>query len=241
LGFLESGEEVVVVEGCKLGIPLGGVAACLQAAYAEMKQHVLMEQQWATLVCMLLQPECHTALNRRKLLVQQSVLEPHEELRWITLAQTWKRHAKSSTLWHHRSVILSHTTVNLSEELQQCLQAANRYPCNYHAWNYRRLLLLSYWDDPATLTQEYHTVIKWTNMHVADTSGWHHRLVLAHHLHQIDQESARIQQLILDYPGHAVLQHALYTVTTSEAGLSVLSTLPSVTPNTECTPPYDPI
>lgn len=120
----------------------------------------------ASTILILTNPAHQTALNARKRLVADSLLDPHSELELTAhILTASKDHAKQSTLWDHRRWLLRSIYATSSDftfrappprgwscdrsrhpsmppavierELALALRACEMYPRNYHAWTYR--------------------------------------------------------------------------------------------------------
>ncbi|KAI8605936.1 hypothetical protein EDD21DRAFT_87814 [Dissophora ornata] len=100
---------------------------------------------------MILCPDSFTAMNARKRLVQEGVLDPQKELQFLDMVLTFPRNCKSSGAWHHRKWLLcymykDHATKPLDpsiieQQLKICHLAAERYPKCYYAWTMRHWLI----------------------------------------------------------------------------------------------------
>jgi hypothetical protein len=150
----------------------------------------------STRTLLLINADHYTAWNiRKQLMISQHITYTHE-LSLLSLIYT--KHPKSGEAWAHRRWVLEKidtfrkhdtkatttatTTTPASlyshplyqAEILICERTAELYPKNYYAWVHRQYLiqlLTSYHD----MTQELICVEKWTNTHISDHCGYHHR------------------------------------------------------------------
>ncbi|GFO36467.1 prenyltransferase alpha subunit repeat-containing protein 1 [Plakobranchus ocellatus] len=107
-------------------------------------------------------------------------------------------------------------------ELQVCTQAAEKYPCNYHAWSHRIWIIKHCLNcSLQVLVSELETTRSWTSNHVSDHSGFHFRQFLLRELHNkrsrlqsssskdftslLQAEMDFIIDLIYSYPNHEAM------------------------------------
>ncbi|XP_059177132.1 protein prenyltransferase alpha subunit repeat-containing protein 1-like [Physella acuta] len=107
-------------------------------------------------------------------------------------------------------------------ELDVCATAAERYPCNYHAWSHR-IWIVKYCLNCSLqiLLKELKSTEKWTSTHISDHSGFHYRQFLLTEIHARNdrfsslhsqnstdlfvKEMVFVRDLIDTYPGHEAL------------------------------------
>jgi len=173
----------------------------------------------ATSVILLYDPEYLTAANYRKQYLLQSASDPNDlykqhltratsdEVKLLNtiLCSPLHRQTKSPTLWHHRwwlfeTIVpqLQMTSIQwiygsgrdlIESELMAILNAAEKHPNNYYAWQYARRLFNSSFMTFA-LRHESHrlnwsvlsnSLLDWCLSHPSDTSGWSFVLFLMIH------------------------------------------------------------
>ncbi|XP_071107699.1 protein prenyltransferase alpha subunit repeat-containing protein 1-like [Haliotis cracherodii] len=110
----------------------------------------------------------------------------------------------------------------IQQELSVCRRAADRYPCNYHAWSHRIWTLQHcYHCSIRVLLAELHATQSWAANHISDHSGFHYRQFILNQLLQqadilrdkfctdahnlLERELELILDLINSYPGHEAL------------------------------------
>lgn len=149
-----------------------------------------------TRVVLLANPAHQTALNSRKQLVQNHIVDPHWELKFSTSLLSCRECAKESILWHHRRWLLHAIyeipTITGSDSVPEVVSsdaleaefacastACHLYPRNYHAWTHRRFcveaLIASLKSDvplnSGVLVKEYQRTLKWIELHISDYSA----------------------------------------------------------------------
>lgn len=154
-----------------------------------------------TRVVLLANPAHQTALNSRKRLVQENVVQPHWELSFSSSLLSCRECAKESTLWHHRRWLLHvihgvPTTASTSSipetvpiatleaEFACASTACHLYPRNYHAWTHRHLCIKALVvllppevpSKPGVLVEEYQWTLKWIESHISDYSAMNHAI-----------------------------------------------------------------
>lgn len=154
-----------------------------------------------TRVVLLANPAHQTALNSRKKLVQNQVVDPNWELNLSTSLLSCRECAKESILWHHRRWLLHvihevSTTADsdnipevippdaLEAEFACASTACHLYPRNYHAWSHRRFcveaLVASLQSGvPSTsglLVKEYRRTLEWIESHISDYSAMNYAI-----------------------------------------------------------------
>lgn len=101
----------------------------------------------------------------------------------------------------------------LTQEMKVAQQAAEKYPNNYNAWNYR-LWLLDVDNCVELILKELRDSEVWVSLHVSDHSGFHYRqnlltrLKTAEHkdYNQLMQNELLLcSDLITRYPGHEAI------------------------------------
>lgn len=198
----------VIMEGC-LGIPMDVAPSILENAWSQMlqytkqyfeaddkstKSHSILQHISRMSLCIVsINPDHHTAWNWRKRAIRKGAISCNNELSLLDLLVTYKRHCKSSLLWHHRRWIME--TNKCDQRLQQlwerereiCQQSCERYPRNYHCWVYR------WW------------CYNYTN----------------HHLANNEMELELISQWIRDHPSDYAAAHYFHTLATTNASLDI--------------------
>ncbi|KAK9761217.1 Protein prenyltransferase alpha subunit repeat-containing protein 1 [Basidiobolus ranarum] len=131
--------------------------------------------------CLLvINPECYSAWNLRKRLIQEEKINPDEDLLFLELLFTFPQHNKSYTSWHHRKWVIELISArtsrppSLKKEIDICSRVGELYPKNYNAWVHRQWIL-KYTDSMEALLEELERVKSWNNSHISDHSGFHHR------------------------------------------------------------------
>ena len=152
-----------------------------------------------TRVVLLANPAHQTALNSRKKLVQDHVVDPRWELNLFASLLSCRDCAKESILWHHRRWLLRviyevpatagadciPETVpldTLKAEFVCSSMACHIYPRNYHAWAHRgscvRALVASLQSETPSnsseLSEEYQGTLRWIESHISDYSAMNH-------------------------------------------------------------------
>jgi hypothetical protein len=169
----------------------------------------------ATAIILLYDPEYLTAANYRKQYLLQSASDTNDlykqhltratsnELRLLNtiLCSPLHRQTKSPTLWHHRwwlfeTIVpqMQMTAIQeicgsgrdlIESELMTILNAAEKHPNNYYAWQYaRRIFNPTFMAFP--LRHDYwnglsNSLLDWCLSHPSDTSGWSFVLFLMTH------------------------------------------------------------
>ncbi|CAG8515973.1 6533_t:CDS:2 [Paraglomus occultum] len=179
---------LIVDEKAKLGIPVDCVNKLFQHAHGifmstrrrddldENKQAAMIDEASRCLV--LINPDCYTAVNARKVLVSQGIVDPSEELNLLALIFTVPKHSKSSVAWYHRKWLLQSYPylMEYKHELSLAQRAAEIYPKNYYAWSYRHWVVskiphVSF----ILLENELQNMKQWIRMNVSDYSGMQYR------------------------------------------------------------------
>jgi hypothetical protein len=98
-----------------------------------------------SLCALLVKGDFPPALNVRKKLIQQNLLQPCRELQLIQVILS--KHSKSPSCWHHRRWCIEFLDLQTdhsftfdefwSKELQLCDSMCDIYPRNYYSWNHR--------------------------------------------------------------------------------------------------------
>lgn len=118
-------------------------------------------------IVLLINPAHATCLNRRRILIEEGILQEADELKTTASLQLLKEGAKSSILWHHRRWLLQRiykphsstkediplnvdtldecilTPEAFAQEISLVTTANEIYPRNYHAWFHRYKCLQS--------------------------------------------------------------------------------------------------
>jgi Protein prenyltransferase alpha subunit repeat len=99
----------------------------------------------------------------------------------------------------------------MADEFNICDKAGGRHASNYHAWDYRRFLLVFIKDNAYLLAAEYKLSREWCFAHVNDCSGWSYRksVLLVSASFEDEIESCRA---LLDVAGdiNIVLKHVAW-------------------------------
>ncbi|CAL1538352.1 unnamed protein product, partial [Lymnaea stagnalis] len=203
-----------------------------------------MEVSHLTRAVLLFNPDNYTAWNIRKELVESGYLNLTEDLAFGVLILT--KHPKSPETFIHRrwlfQQILDHCLSSSSgsnasylslessrllkthtqSELEVTSHAAEKYPCNYHAWSHRIWIIQHCLNcSLQVLLSELKSTELWTSTHISDHSGFHYRQFLLKELHARQgrllssysvnstelfmSEMAFVCDLIQSYPGHEAL------------------------------------
>lgn len=155
----------------------------------------------STSVILVANPAHLAALNARKQLVQQSLLNPSQELAFSTVLVSLRNSSKQSILWHHRRWLFKilyplassgpQTEPNenfylphdvLEKEFAIIAKACEVYPRNYYAWTHWQFCIrnirssgIKIMDlDWKVLIQEFRRLRRWVETHVSDHSSIHH-------------------------------------------------------------------
>ena len=154
-----------------------------------------------TRVVLLANPAHQTALNSRKKLVQNHIVDSNWELNLSTSLLSCRECAKESILWHHRRWLLrviheipaTAGTDSIPEaippdaleaELVCTSTACHIYPRNYHAWAHRRFCVKALvaslqpevLSNSSILVKEYQATLKWIESHISDYSAVNHAI-----------------------------------------------------------------
>ncbi|ORY04929.1 protein prenylyltransferase [Basidiobolus meristosporus CBS 931.73] len=190
-GNLDGSEHApfVLLEN-RLGIPLQYVTTIYKCAWGKFcslrsagsgsDKEALTRLDCCMKSLIIINPECYSAWNLRKQLVQQGQLDPANELPFIELLFTFPQHNKSYTTWHHRKWVIELIAAKTScmpsviKEIEICSRVGELYPKNYNAWVHRQWIL-KYIDNQQALLEELERVTYWNNSHISDHSGFHHR------------------------------------------------------------------
>jgi protein prenyltransferase alpha subunit repeat containing protein 1 len=147
-------------------------------------------------VILLANPAHATALNARKRLLVQKILDGSHELKFIGLLLAGvKDAAKQDGLWHHRRWLLRrmYPAVDPSlcfstppaalwtNELDLINQACEIYPRNYHAWTHRTLCMQAAASSANSLPivrGDIEFTSQWIERHISDASAAHHLCTL---------------------------------------------------------------
>uniref|UniRef100_A0A8C4NG05 Protein prenyltransferase alpha subunit repeat containing 1 n=1 Tax=Eptatretus burgeri TaxID=7764 RepID=A0A8C4NG05_EPTBU len=192
----------VVAVGPKLGLESWCLKLLAPHLHSRLVQHrrgkiwldpdALVE---LTHTLLLLNPDCTTAWNVRKELIQVGLLQPGKDLWLGRLALS--RFPKSPDTWIHRRWLLQRLVAAkeiaeapsgdffeafqtlLHGELVVCTAAADRYPSNYNAWSHRCWVIQHLAGCcPKVLQAELESTQAWVENHVSDHSGFHYRQFL---------------------------------------------------------------
>ena len=186
-----------------------------------------------TRVVLLANPAHQTALNSRKKLVQENVVQSRWELDFSGSLLSCRECAKESILWHHRRWLLHvihevPATAGIPEKVSMdileaeiaCASAACRlYPRNYHAWSHRHLcaqaIVASAHPEvpskPGVLDEEYQWTLKWIESHISDYSAMNHAIRFEKALMSGKPRDGRLStkmhaaSLLRSYPNHESL------------------------------------
>ena len=156
-----------------------------------------------TRVVLLANPSHQTALNSRKKLIENDIVDPHWELGFSRSLLSCRECAKESILWHHRRWLLDMihgipatvsteripeiTPLNVLEAEFACASiACHLYPRNYHAWTHRRFcaeaLVASLQpevpSDSGVFAEEYQKTLQWIESHIKDYSAMNYAVNL---------------------------------------------------------------
>ncbi|CAG8517133.1 196_t:CDS:2 [Paraglomus brasilianum] len=199
---------LIVDEKAKLGIPVDCANKLFQYAHEifmstrrsgddldESKVAAMIDEASRCLV--LINPDCYTAVNARKVLVSHGIVDPSEELNLLALIFTVPKHSRSSVAWYHRKWLLQ-AYPHLMEykyELLLAQRAAEVYPKNYYAWNYRHWVVSKIPHDSFILLEhELQNMKQWIRMNVSDYSGMQHRqrcLIVMTQRHMLNDQENR--------------------------------------------------
>lgn len=178
---------------------------CDKMIYFQSNSSESKNLNWATLVLLMIQPECSTAWNiRRKIYCR---INTEFEFKFTTFLLT--KHPKRAAIWSYREWI--HKTIRppikLNCENDIFFLAAHLYKSNYHAWHYRRSVLLPELNPEIELNQ----VFQWIKTHIYDYSAWFYYLQLVNE-HPSFKKSLQLEQLDKIYTGNQIIKWALMTL-----------------------------
>ncbi|KAI9477775.1 MAG: hypothetical protein EXX96DRAFT_568141 [Benjaminiella poitrasii] len=203
---------LIVVES-KLGIDIASFTTLLKESHeyfirADNGRNDRAVER-ATRIMILLKPDNHTAMNRRKKLITSGYINVKNELALIELIFTIPKNAKSSLAWYHRQWILTNyytnKTINAINEISLCRKASTIYPRNYYAWTYRYWFIFTYCDT-SMFKEEYQKMCEWIELNISDNSGFQYlQQIMTHNELNLDQHMQWLDQLIIRYPGHESL------------------------------------
>jgi len=135
----------------------------------------------------LINADHHTAWNIRKRVLlanleqhqQQGVDGLKQELKLLNLL--FSKHPKSGESWAHRrwtllQLIKTRQPVSdfVPEELAVCMRSTELYPKNYYAWTHRQWIVQKATNETLLLS-ELEVLKEWTDRHISDHCGFHHR------------------------------------------------------------------
>lgn len=154
-----------------------------------------------TRVVLLANPAHQTALNSRKRLVQNHLVDPRWELNFSASLLSCRECAKESILWHHRRWLLRmiHEVPAIASsdgipavvpsdalevEFACASTACHLYPRNYHAWTHRRFCVEALIASPksggpsnlSVLAKEHRGTLEWIESHVSDYSAMNYAI-----------------------------------------------------------------
>ncbi|XP_034937358.1 protein prenyltransferase alpha subunit repeat-containing protein 1-A [Chelonus insularis] len=140
---------------------------------------------------LLLNPDANTFWNMRKELVRNERLDIEQELRFTKLVLY--RNTKCFEAFSYRRLLInlllnqehSHANIELllQEEINVATTSADRYSNNYHAWNHRQYIVLTY---KTAIPENFHQFLisewasseKWCRQHISDYGGLSYRQFL---------------------------------------------------------------
>lgn len=173
---------------------------------------------------LLVNAECYTVWNIRKELISAGILSLEDDIKFSALVLS--KHPRSAETFAHRRWTIGqlekHKGQNefvhccLRSELAISLRAAESYADNYTAWSHRSWLVERFMKDmKKRLFCELQVMRKWTERHISDNCGFHHKQVLLKYLKNVCSNSEVIHlllseleftsDLILTFPGHEVV------------------------------------
>lgn len=173
---------------------------------------------------LLVNAECYTVWNIRKELISAGVLSLEDDIKCSALVLS--KHPRSAETFAHRRWTIEQLEKLkgqdefvhrcLRGELAISLRAAESYADNYTAWSHRSWLVERFMKDrKKRLFCELQVMRKWTERHISDNCGFHHRQVLLKYLknvcshsevlHLLLSELEFTSDLILTFPGHEVI------------------------------------
>ncbi|KAI8867874.1 hypothetical protein GQ42DRAFT_49901 [Ramicandelaber brevisporus] len=203
---------VIADEGRVLGLPVSLMKTSYPGAHVapyfeNAKSYDDEQLQALTMYAVVFNSELTMAWNRRKALLQRSVIQPEFELKLCNLLLSTRRHAKSSCLWAHRRFVINHwrsqqQSKDVSElskwimsviraELDVCARVASIYPRNYLAWTHRSCMMDESWlitdllssDRADLLDDESRFTRDWIARHPFDHSALSYRIVILRRFH----------------------------------------------------------
>ena len=201
----EHGSAFVLCEH-KLGIAYWCIPSILAAAHAKLnrlllllkdpesepnidRNHVEKSILESTRAILLINSDFYSGWNFRKIMLTRLQSEPllRKELKLCNVV--FSAHPKVREAWVHRRWVLellpefSNPTSYLypkkifQKELSVCFRACEQYPKNYYAWSHRRWLV-GLMIQSKHVMRELRVSKSWTDLHVSDYSGFHHRQVV---------------------------------------------------------------
>eukprot|EP00455_Lapot_gusevi_P004665 TRINITY_DN11922_c0_g1_i2.p1 TRINITY_DN11922_c0_g1~~TRINITY_DN11922_c0_g1_i2.p1 ORF type:complete len:443 (-),score=45.40 TRINITY_DN11922_c0_g1_i2:41-1297(-) len=162
-----------------------GVSSCSLSEISDLVR--------STRSMLLINADNYTAWNIRKQIIEAGHQTELQEIKFLNLVFT--KHPKSGEGWAHRRWLLrripgfssspspARASAELREsllegELRVCERVAEIYPKNYFAWSHRHWLVQSIMERRLEIfQQELERLKRWSNLHVSDHSGFHHRQV----------------------------------------------------------------
>jgi protein prenyltransferase alpha subunit repeat containing protein 1 len=175
-------------------------------------------------VILLANPAHATALNTRKRLILQKMLNCDEELKFIGLLVAGvKDAAKQDGLWHHRRWLLHRLCPAAypficfvappqevwNNELNIITRACELYPRNYHGWTHRTLCMQYAASSDSgfqIVREDIAFTSQWIERHVSDASAAHHLCTLIGYMEQHNSEARQNEQF---QEKDAIVTHAL--------------------------------
>lgn len=214
LDFL-NGERIVYADG-HLMVPVQLIKRIYNEALAAFSTSDEGSRRTSSQVLVLLNPEYMTAFNHRKKLVQLQYLDMKSEYQFTSFLLT--KHSAKPRVWEYRAWLynlIGKRERNLAEDIRICNLTADRYPCNYPSWGFRRMIQINTLPQNTlrfdALKLELLESNTFVDRHVSDSSGWSYRQRILYLLgdqldtESIEIESAKTQSMILLYPNHESL------------------------------------
>jgi hypothetical protein len=192
-------DHILYEEG-NIGIPGKWIPELYKSAVMAFKgkDSNLEKKLDATMVLICLNPDNYTAVNFRKKMLLEGVLDKEREYPFIKFILT--KHLNKPMLWAHLYWLYKQGWTNPSQDLDLCTFAADRYRCNYPCWSFRRKLLSNHVERIHDELQQNREFVK---KHISDSSGWSYRVFLILILPDsqvLQSEYDWIRELIRMYP-----------------------------------------
>ncbi|KPI99713.1 hypothetical protein RR46_02627 [Papilio xuthus] len=156
-------------------------------------------------VTLLLNPDLSTLWNKRRMLVEKSMLDNYNELHFTRLVISRKPKCNDAFAYRRwlldiifadKSLQITSIRDIINEELNICTQASDRSPNNYHSWNHRMWFVnkLKTLENPLfdiynQYIKEYNFSEQWTAKNVSDYSCFHYRQFCIRNHYLLNEES----------------------------------------------------